>query len=70
MPVYFLQLVFFTVDRKSSQTKNIFSKHDLYVLFISFFSKMYNKKLVFILGRSQTTGPSSQWCPVSSWGCV
>ena len=28
--------------------KNIFSKHDLHVLFISFFSKMYNKKLLFI----------------------
>ena len=28
--------------------KNIFSKHDLHVLFISFFSKMYNKNLLFL----------------------
>ena len=79
MPVYFLYLVFFTVDKKIFTNKNIFSKHDWehlpehdwecrhlsclhyrvgicyicrvhlsclknYVLFISFFSKMYNKK--------------------------
>ena len=38
--------------QKIFSNKNIFSKHDLHVLFISFFSKMYIKKLVFILGRS------------------
>ena len=38
--------------QKIFTNKNIFSKHDLHVLFISFFSKMYNKKLLFNLGQS------------------
>ena len=48
MLVYFLELIFFTVDRKSSQTKTFSKKHDLHVLFISFFFKMYNKTFLFI----------------------
>ena len=43
--------------QKIFTNKNIFSIHDLHVLFISFFSKMYNKKLLFILGRS----PGEEW---------
>ena len=38
--------------QKIFMNKNIFSKHDQHVLFISFFSKMYNKKLLFIALQS------------------
>ena len=50
MPVYFLQIIFFTVKSINLMVKckilnkNIFSKHHLHVLFISFLCKMYNKK--------------------------
>ena len=48
--IFSVQLVFFTVDRKFSQT-NIFSKC-VYVLFITFFSKICNKKLQIKSQRS------------------
>ena len=42
---------FFTVDGIFTK-KNIFLKHDLHILFTSFFSKMDNKKLLFLAVRS------------------
>ena len=49
--------------------QNIFSKHDRHVLFISFFSKMYNKKtFTYHLKASKgQDGTGCEWSSIVGW---